>query len=159
LFDFVSWFRFKFSEWRWLEKEGGITTYSWLLLIPLFLILARKLYFKKRIKRLTTDREKKNIVTFYPGIESEFYRIEKRLNEFGFNRYHWETLSNWLKRIKESHPIDVPTGSIDSILALHYRYRFDPRGITTDEKTLLKSNVQSWLEQSEGISKANLNVT
>lgn len=147
-YDLSSWCWLKFSEWRWLDKEGGLKTYAWLFLIPLFIILARKLYFKKRIKRLATEREKTISMTPYSGTESEFYLIEKQLNKWGLTRHHWETLSDWLQRIKESQTPYAVIESIDAILTLHYRYRFDPKGITSTEKTLLKSKVESWLEQS-----------
>ena len=150
--DFSSWCWLKFSEWRWLDDESGATIYAWLLIIPMLIILARKLYFKKHIKRHTTGHDKAFSTTSYPGTESEFYLIEKRLNEWGLSRHHWEPLSSWLQRIKESRPSQETIEAIDDILALHYRYRFDPKGIPTAEKALLKSKVESWLGEAEELS-------
>ncbi len=151
VYDIWSWCVLKLSEWRWQPDKKGVTKYFWLILIPFVLILVKKLHSKKRVKRIMTDQEHKSSLEHYPGIESQFYLIEKRLNELGFSRYHWETLSSWIKRIKESHPSYVATKSFGTIVALHYRLRFDPKGITKKEKTMLESNVRSWMKQNEKI--------
>lgn len=145
--DLWSWSMFKFSEWRWREREGGIKKYIGWLLIPFTLILARRLYFKKRVKRVKIGQEERGRVRFSPGVDSEFYLIEKRLKESGFVRYPWETLSSWIRRIEEAESSSLSIEFLHSILALHYRYRFDPEGITLTEKAKLNSEVQSWLEQ------------
>ncbi len=145
--DLWSWSMFKFSEWRWREREGGIKKYIGWLLIPFVLILARRLYFKKRVKRVKIGQEERGRVRFSPGADSEFYLIEKRLKESGFVRYPWEALSSWIRRIEEAESSSLSIEFLHSILALHYRYRFDPEGITLTEKAKLNSEVQSWLEQ------------
>lgn len=147
LYDIWSWLIFKFSEWRWQEREGGITRHVGWLLVPLILLLARRLYSRKRVKPPKKEQEKKSRVEIKPGAHSEFYLIEKRLIEWGYVRYPWETLSSWIRKIEEARPSSVSTGPLHSILALHYRYRFDPEGITIAEKGALESSVQSWLEQ------------
>lgn len=147
VFDLWSWFMFKFSEWRWGERGGGIKKYIGWLLIPFVLILARRLYFKKKVKRVKIGQEERGRVRFSPGVDSEFYLIEKRLKESGFVRYPWETLSSWIRRIEEAESSSLSIEFLHSILALHYRYRFDPEGITLIEKAKLNSEVQSWLEQ------------
>ena len=146
--DLWSWTMFKFSEWRWREKKGGMTKHILWLLIPLIFELARRFFFKKRVIRLKTGQKKTGRVGVMSGIDSEFYMVEKRLTELGYMRHPWEPLSGWIKRIEEAQPSPVSTESLRSILNLHYRYRFDPRGITPDEKAVLKSDVLSWLGQN-----------
>lgn len=148
-YDIWSLLFLKFSEWRWLESKGEKTRYIVWLLIPLILILARRFYLKTRIKRIKTEDEQKARSRPNPGSESDFYLIEKRLNESGFVRYPWETPSCWIKRIKATDPANIASQSLDLILTLHYRYRFDPKGISIAEKETLKSGVISWLEENK----------
>jgi len=146
IYDLWSWCAFKFSKWRWRErgKTGGIK-YLWVLLIPLVLILARRFYSRKEVKHLQKDREMARMVEAKHGVDSDLYLIEKRLMDAGYTRYPGETLSGWIKRIETTADLSIPAGSLQSILALHYRYRFDPEGIPLSERNKLKSLVQAWL--------------
>jgi len=145
-----SQWKFAFSEWRWSEREGGATKYLGWLLIPLSLILVWRLYKQRRIKRVSKRQEQQIEANQFPGLDSAFYVIERKLQESGFVRYPWESLSNWLKRIESDSSL-LSMQPLQSILTLHYRYRFDPEGITPAEKATLKAQVQSWLEQSDAI--------
>jgi len=149
LYDLWSWSLFKFSQWRWREKEGGIAKYIWWLLIPLGLLLAWRLYSKSGVRHLKRRQEETGKVEVKPGKNSEFYLIEKRLIESGNERHPWETLSSWIKRIDENQYPPASTETLHDILALHYRYRFDPKGITNAERSALNSKVRSWLAQHE----------
>jgi hypothetical protein len=146
ILDIWSWCVFKFSEWRWREKEGGIAKYMWWLLIPLIFLLGRRLYSRKVVTPFR-PAEDLSRAELKPGANSEFYLIEKKLGESGFRRNPWETLSRWIEKIEESESSLVSTESLRSILELHYRYRFDPVGITQAEKSELESKVRSWLTQ------------
>ena len=149
LYDLWSWCFFKFSEWRWSERgEGSMLKRVWWLLIPLILLLARRFYSRNRVRRLKTDGEETSGGEGRAGCDSEFYLVEKRLIESGYTRYPYETLSGWIGRIEDSQPSSVSTVPLRPILALHYRYRFDPMGISGDERAALKSTVHSWLEQA-----------
>lgn len=84
----------------------------------------------------------------WPGKDSEWYEIENRLNVFGVERHPWEPFSHWLQRIRATKTGSVFADSLDAILSLHYRYRFDPKGITKAERETLTSRVNAWLEQT-----------
>jgi hypothetical protein len=150
--DLWSWCMFNFSTWRWRQKGGGMAKHVAWLLIPLILLLSRRLYSRTRIRRLETEEQKEARGAFKPGADSEFYLIEKRLMELGYARHPWETLSAWLERI-EPPCSSVPTELLPSILALHYRYRFDPKGITPEERLALKATVESWLDRKHSAWK------
>jgi hypothetical protein len=146
LYDLLSWCMFNFSSWRWSEREGGISKHVGWLLIPLILLLARRVYSRNRVKRREKREEMKGRQKLRPGMDSEFYLIEKKLTELGHVRHPGETLSEWLGRIGGESPARS-TQRLQSILSLHYRYRFDPKGITSEERSTLKSIVESWLER------------
>ncbi len=147
LSDLWAQWRFALTEWRQRQSGDELSPYFLLLLIPLFFILGRKIYSKKRRKRLTEDMPQEARV-LYPGIDSEFYLIEEKLQELGFFRQPWETLTQWVQRIEKLSSAST-LQSLHPLLTLHYRYRFDPEGITPAEKEALKAHVQSWLEQHE----------
>ena len=40
----------------------------------------------------------------------------------------------------------VDTRALPTLLALHYRYRFDPAGLPADERTALGAQARTWLD-------------
>ena len=53
-----------------------------------------------------------------------------------------ENWSDWLARVQR-HQTGV--AQLDRLIRLHHRHRFDPQGLTTQERAELRSAVQSWL--------------
>ncbi len=152
LSDLWSWLVFNFSDWRWRNGEDRVTKHSVWLLIPLFIILVRRLYFSRQVKRIRAEKPSESISHPIPGADSDFYQIEKKLSESGFARYPWETLYGWVKRIENCAP-GMSVAPLYSLLKLHYRCRFDPDGIPPDERILLKSKVQEWLTGEENFHR------
>jgi len=147
LFDIGSLGLFKFSEWRWRERKSGMPTHMLWLLVLLLIVLGRRFYIKRKFKRVKLDQHPKTMTVLRPGTDSEFYKIEKRLNEWGFVRYPCETYSSWIRRIEETGPADVSMDRLRYILALHYQYRFDPKGVSPAEKSALESSAELWLAE------------
>jgi hypothetical protein len=143
--DVWAWGTFKFAEWKWSKGENNLTTYVGWLLIPLFLFLAWRLYFTKRVTRGGVYETQSTPLVVWPGQDSEWYEIENRLHTFGAARHPWEPFSQWLQRIRSTKTGSQFADSLDSILSLHYRYRFDPNGITKAERETLTSRVNAWL--------------
>ncbi len=146
--DLWSWCVYNLSKWRWSERKGSAASYIGWMLIPLVIFLAWRVYRKKRVSRVEMH-EKYSEAEARSGADSEFYLIVERLNKLGFVRHPGETFSNFIERIEEGQPRLTSIETLPSILKLHYRYRFDPRGISPAEKSALRSNVQSWLEGQE----------
>jgi hypothetical protein len=148
--DFVSGLMFRFAQWRREMQKRGYLKYFPLLMLPLFLwpawrIMAKFLKRRKLQKNAVPESHKLGPKA---GTDSAFYRIEQRLNGLGLRRYPWETLSGWLSRIeRNARPtvsLDIPRKS----LALHYRYRFDPRGLSASEKSQMTSMISAWLAEN-----------
>jgi hypothetical protein len=148
--DFVSGLMFRFAQWRQEMQTRGFLKYFPVLLLPLFLWPAGRIIAKvlKKRKLQKTAVPESHKVRLKAGTDSAFYRIEQRLNRLGLRRYPWETLSGWLNRIEHTvRPmvsLDIPRKS----LALHYRYRFDPRGLSASEKSRLTSMISAWLAEN-----------
>ena len=148
--DFMSGIMFRFAQWRQKMKTKGYQKYFPLLLIPLFLWPVWRIMtkFLKRRKLQNTAVPQGRQVQIKAGSDSAFYRIEQRLNGLGLSRYPWETLSAWLSRIERTAGSTVSLNIPRKSLALHYRYRFDPRGLSASEKSQMKSMISSWLAEN-----------
>ena len=78
-----------------------------------------------------------------PGLDSEFYRVEAKLDQLGLGRRVGEGLLDWLSRIE---PLaKLPLTPLRQLLGLHYRLRFDPQGIGETEREELRRGVSEWL--------------
>ncbi|MGD9036386.1 MAG: transglutaminase domain-containing protein, partial [Syntrophobacterales bacterium] len=144
--DLWSWCVYTVSKYRWSQRKSEAAKYIGWLLIPLLIILAWRVYRKKRVTRAEKDGEQSETEVRI-GVDSEFYLIAERLSELGFVRHPGETLFHLLARIEEGQPPSIATEPLQSILELHYRYRFDPKGISPSERSTLRSTVNLWLEE------------
>jgi hypothetical protein len=151
--DLLSRVAFEFSKWRWGERNGGLRKYLFWALMPLIGILIWKLYNRKRPVSLIIKRKKKPEDPLYSGADSDFYLMVDRLNESGLTRYPWEPLSCWMERISKTGLPSSLADSFQSILTLHYRNRFDPRGLSEKNKKALNSQVLLWIEQHKAVGE------
>jgi protein-glutamine gamma-glutamyltransferase len=139
--DLWSWGGFLFSRWRWSEGESGVGEYAAWLLIPLVLLLVWRLYSRRHVRHGAGETRAIGALPLHPGHDSEFYLIARRLEAEGRGRRPAEPASSWIDRIQASelHPI----------VALHYRYRFDPAGLDAGGRTALKERAHAWLRDHE----------
>ena len=75
----------------------------------------------------------------------EFLQLVNHLDTQGFKLRPGEPLGPWVRRLIENHDSGVLRNALSAILELHYRYRFDPRGISEDERAGLRSKVDECL--------------
>ena len=109
--------------WRMLRKKRSLRSQR------------RRRQGADRISKPTSD-----------GLDSEFYQIEKRLSYWGLARLPSETVRKWLGRLEQELPVSYMS-ELHPIIDLHYRYRFDPQGLTAEEREQLKLMIQSWLSE------------
>ena len=129
---------FEFSKWRW--SQTNLRKYLLWLAVPLVLGLAAQLIFKKQWARSKALGKNQNAANPLPGLDSEFYEIEKKLLERGLDRQPGETLAAWVNRVAPAATAELPP-----LVSLHYRLRFDPAGLNGEERSELKRGVLSWL--------------
>jgi protein-glutamine gamma-glutamyltransferase len=84
--------------------------------------------------------------TIQEGLDSEFYLIEKKLDELNLGRTTYEPLQDWLIRLKAQFP-EAEFEILENIINLHHRYRFDPQGIEAAEREKLRSLSRTWLDK------------
>lgn len=148
--DFVSGVMFRFAQWRQKIQTKQYLKHFPLLLIPLF-VWAGWHIISKLLKRRKLQKEavaESQMVLSMVGSDSAFYGIEERISGLGLKRYPWETLSAWLNRIEHTSPATILLDIPRKALALHYRYRFDPRGLSAAEKTRMESMISAWLAEN-----------
>jgi transglutaminase-like putative cysteine protease len=145
--DVWSWGGFLFARWRWSEEESGFGQYAAWLLVPLGLLLVWRLYSRRRVGRGSPSAERVALAP-RPGHDSEFYLIERCLNAAGRGRRPFESAAAWIERIQATE--------LRPIVALHYRYRFDPIGLDAADRTALRTAAEEWLRQYEESAAATV---
>jgi len=147
--DLWSWGGYLFARWRWSEREDRLTGSVGWLLVPLFLLLAWRLYSRRRITRRPA-RVPRGVRAIPRGADSAFYDVERTLARLAFPRAPAEPLSVWLRRIASAGLPGLDTARLPALLALHYRYRFDPVGLAAEERAVLASEARTWLTEHSG---------
>ncbi|MBU2547194.1 MAG: transglutaminase domain-containing protein [Proteobacteria bacterium] len=150
--DMTSWFWFLISEWRYGRSARSVSDYLLWLLAPLVLFLAWRLFTRRRVSS-TEAPDLLPARVAPPGSESAFFEIEKRIAQIGYPRTRFETPSAWLERLERIEPPPVSTGVLKELLELHYRLRFDPRGLDALERTALEAGVRAWMEGHPGVGQ------
>ena len=79
--------------------------------------------------------------------DSPFYAVEARVADFGVRREAWETLAAWLERLgaHPAAPRSLELATLRHLVALHARYRFDPRGLDRARQDELRTLAAGWL--------------
>ena len=147
--DFFSWLGFKLAQFSALIKTLSQTKTFWLIIIPILLILIWWLLRKRDLNSLQLQRvNQKTTKDTIVGADSEIYLIEQALQEAGLIRYKHESWQQWVIRLQQNNRLTSDLiARLKTIIALHYRYRFDPRGIAPLERNQLQSATQSWLNE------------
>src|SRR5437867_2800826 len=138
---------FAFSKWRFGHGQWRRYLF-WLMAVPL-LVMAARLLAAKGWRRAHKPARPQAALVFRSGLDSEFYLIDKRLAQLGLGRRGDETALAWLRRITVSRTVNA--SGLNDLLALHYRLRFDPDGIGSQDRAALRSAVQQWLDAFERV--------
>jgi hypothetical protein len=139
--DFLSNVYFQFSKWRW--GKTSFARYAEWLLVPLILyLLVRIITSQYRKPSSATNADSPEPV--WPGLDSELFLINRRLFEVHLSRMPQEPLANWQRRLEEAFPTSAGLGRI---FHLHRRLRFDPLGLESGDRQMLKHEAEAWLSE------------
>jgi protein-glutamine gamma-glutamyltransferase len=144
--DLWAWAGYLFSRWRWSEREDRLSGAVGWLLVPLGGLLAWRLYSRRRVAARARSSPARAALPPV-GADSAFYEIERALARLAFPRNAAEPLSAWLARVSAARLPDVDTAPLGDLLALHYRYRFDPAGLAAAERAALGAKARAWLAE------------
>jgi hypothetical protein len=142
LSDLASWAGLRLSRARWrLSRAGGRGATAWLLLLALAAWIAWRTSDLLKAARRAAGEDAAS--PGLAGADSEFFAVEAYLARAGLGRRPEEAPTAWLDRLEAAGAAAV--APLRPLLALHYRYRFDPRGLRAEERQELRDSVSSWL--------------
>ncbi len=72
------------------------------------------------------------------------------MKERGFLRQPWESTGAWLGKMEQQRIFSAEQCSrLSDLITLHNRYRFDPKGITPEERENLRESARMWLKEKQ----------
>ncbi len=144
--DFASWARFSFADWQARASTTQKTLLFGLMGLVVAVWLGWRLFDGKGEVRRTDAAEVSALPTARSGLDSEFFAIERQLAQRGFARHAHETIIAWLTRIEGRFPGDAT--ELRHLASLHYRYRFDPQGLSGMERNELAQRASAWMKNA-----------
>ena len=144
--DLLSYLSFQASR-GWEQAIASKTTILIWTIVPGGLFLLWRFGRRWRLQRLPSAKiaPEQSIPIVRSGLDSEFYKIDRVLQNLDLHRLSSESWQQWLLRIKPHLPEDWYL-TLKEILDLHHCYRFDPQGLGTKERRQLQDLSQSWLD-------------
>ena len=147
LSDAWSWLGFQFAKLRW--GQTNLRQYILWAMVPVLLVLLFQIVFQSRRQQRRALLAAGAGGPGWPGLDSEFYQLERRLAVRGLARLDGEALGDWLKRGLKDPGLAGMGETLQTLLRLHYRYRFDPEGLSRVEREQLRQEARVCLEQVE----------
>ena len=142
LSDLWTWFGFQFTKFRWGQTH--LRQYILAALVPVLVLLLFQIFFRQKRRRRRAGMAEMPAV--WPGLDSEFYLIEKKLAARGVPRQPNEPLADWLERTISAPGLATLRPPLRELLRLHYRCRFDPPGLNAEDRIALRQGTQAVLE-------------
>ena len=144
LSDAWSRIKFEFSKIRWGETR--LRQYILLALGPILLLLLIQILRRTRRRRSPKPSGRSKGFS-WQGLDSEFYQLEKKLADKGLAREPSEPLASWLTRAANEPFLREMSLPLQQLLRLHYRYRFDPEGLSPPDRETLRHQAKQCLAQ------------
>jgi hypothetical protein len=144
LADLWSWALYRYARWRnddpAAHRNAALALVALLAAVLIWRLFIRKPFTVARRSGAAVTASRK-----HPGEDSEFYQIEESLARAGCARAPHEPLSDWLARMARDHA-EISVAPLRELLRLHYRYRFDPLGLSAPERATLAAEARRWLQ-------------
>lgn len=141
-----AWGRFVFEFSRIRNGQSNIRQYLLWIIIPGLAVLLYQVIFRRGRKRARDKKSDEDFLAIWPGTDSDFYKLEKKIIAMGVARGGSETLNSWLKRAEKTPSLERLHESLRELLKLHYRHRFDPHGLNAEDRERLKRETLRCLE-------------
>jgi hypothetical protein len=131
LADLLRW-----AAFRWATRPDGETS-PWWWVAGVLLALGGGWYLLRQRRAVrTVSPSLQNSIS--SGSDSEFYALERALASKYGARGSSETLFDWVSKFAPQMSAEERKNVL-MLLDLHHRYRFDPLGITPQERTALRA--------------------
>jgi len=135
LSDFATWVSYSFAHWR--DAEAGSHAPLLWGILPLSAILLWRLRQRRRI-RIGNSATGSGARPPLLGGDSEVLTLLGSIEGSGLEPRAGETLMDWSRRVLAGRRLRTDP---QRLLALHYRYRFDPQGLTPAQRRALRDGV------------------
>lgn len=130
---------FRLQQWQITENQR--LALKCLGLFILVLYLATRLFKRKRLAYSSLQID--DIKPIRTGLDSEFYQLEQHLQNTPQARFDNESLQHWVERL------DSP--ELIRLCQLHYQLRFDPNGLSVEQRAWLREQVKQWLKSIQQV--------
>jgi hypothetical protein len=134
---------FEISKIRWGQTH--LRKYLLWSLAPILGLLLYQIISRARKQRRSKEMGLAPAIA-WPGLDSEFYQLERKLSERGVTRAPGEPPTSWLQRAVTDPGLAPVQKPLQQVLRLHYRYRFDPQGLDRSEREALRREAKACLE-------------
>lgn len=141
-----AWARLKFELAKFRYGQSNVRKYLLWIVVPGLALLLYQIVFRRGRQRQRTRKQDEKFFANWPGLDSDFYRLEKQLAARGVTRSDAEPLGEWLRRVLETPGLDDLRAPLEEVLRLHYRHRFDPLGLDAGDREALRRETSRCLE-------------
>jgi hypothetical protein len=138
--DWFSNLLFNFKQWQIKQAEQQDTFLLWAAGIMTLYISWRIYSARRQLTRQTKKVQDESENITYQGLDSEFYLIMQQLQGTQYAKDNHESVQEWVTRLQ------IP--ELTRLYRLHYQLRFDPVGVLPEQRTLLRQQVSSWIENN-----------
>lgn len=145
LADLWSRIGFEFAKLRYGQSQ--VRQYVLWVMLPVLALLLYQILFRRGRQRRAAKGSDEELWRDWPGLDSEFYRLERKLAERGLSRGGSEPLNDWLERVAGRPELMELREPLRELLRLHYRYRFDPLGLNAEDRQALRREAKACLER------------
>jgi hypothetical protein len=147
-FDSIPYF---LEEWKMtVAGQTVMAVLKWGSL-PVFLLYVLMRLFKGEQSERVSLKDGTRVLSSRLGEDSEWFEVEARLSERTRPRHEGETCLQWQRQIMKEYGLPAEW-NIARIIALHYRLRFDPEGLSESERGELASQSSRVLQGLESLS-------
>lgn len=131
---------FRWNQWR---ARPGIVGFDFLYGVILLLLLSYMGWKLRKGKKSSGHTEVSEVLhrgeVNQLGLDSEFFLVEQDVQQRSQARIENERVVDWAGRVGDT--------DLETILQLHYRYRFDPLGLSEKQRETLRTSVGHWLNK------------
>jgi protein-glutamine gamma-glutamyltransferase len=146
--DSWSWVRFEFARLKLCGSQASSRPYLWWALTAVMaLLLYQTVCRRGRHRKGRKQNANTSAAISWPGLDSEFYLLESTLAKPSLLRQPGEALSDWLARALAEPALADLRAPMQQLLRLHYRHRFDPRGLSGKEREALSMETKICMER------------
>jgi hypothetical protein len=139
------WGRIKFELAKFRYGQSALRKYLLWIVVPGLALLLYQIISRRRQKSAPPRKPEEAWFTSRPGLDSDFYQLERQLAARGVLRAEGEPLTEWLRRVLELPGLAELSGPLEEALRLHYRLRFDPLGLNARDRAALQRETRRCL--------------